>query len=93
MCGSTGLARARLPFRQWLPIKKKKDADVLSDDLTVIFKTGDLARHLTFDRQLARGMALGTRHYRVDKSSTYNEKTSRVDILKALKVIGKFFSG
>ena len=34
MCGPTGLARARLPFRQWLLTARKKDADVLSDDLT-----------------------------------------------------------
>ena len=94
MCGPTGLARARLPFRQWLLTARKKDTDVLSDDLTAssFSKPRSGETFGSFDRQLARGMALGTRHYRVDKSlGIYNEKTSRVDIIKALKVIGKFF--
>ena len=94
MCGPTGLARARLPFRQWLLTARKKDTDVLSDDLTAssFSKPRSGETFGSFDRQLARGMALGTKHYRVDKSlGIYNEKTSRVDIIKALKVIGKFF--
>lgn len=94
MCGPTGLARARLPFKQWLLTARKKDADVLSDDLTAssFSKPRSGETFGSFDRQLARGMALGTKHYRVDKSlGIYNEKTSRVDIFKALKVIAKFF--
>jgi len=94
MCGPTGLARARLPFRQWLLTARKKNTDALSDDLTAssFSKPRSGETFGSFDRQLARGMALGTKHYRVDKSlGVYNEKTSRVDIIKALKVIGKFF--
>ena len=94
MCGPTGLARARLPFRQWLLTARKKNTDALSDDLTAssFSKPRSGETFGSFDRQLARGMALGTKHYRVDKSlGVYNEKPSRVDIIKALKVIGKFF--
>jgi len=94
MCGPTGLARARLPFRQWLLTARKKNTDALSDDLTAssFSKPRSGETFGSFDRQLARGMALGTKHYRVDKSlGVYNEKTSRVDIMKALRVIGKFF--
>jgi pimeloyl-ACP methyl ester carboxylesterase len=96
MCGPTGLARARLPFHQWFSraMAKKKDADVLSDDLTAssFSKPRSGKTFGSFDRQLARGMALCTRFYRVDKSlGIYNEKTSRVNYIKALKVISKFF--
>jgi len=73
---------------------KQKDADVLSDDLTAssFSKPRSGKTFGSFDRQLARGMALCTRFYRVDKSlGVYNEKTSRVNYIKALKVIGKFF--
>ena len=94
MCGPTGLARARLPFRQWLLTARKKNTDALSDDLTAssFSKPRSGETFGSFDRQLARGMALGTKHYRVDKSlGVYNEKSSRVDFIKALKVIGKFF--
>ena len=94
MCGPTGLARARLPFRQWLLTARKKNTDALSDDLTAssFSKPRSGETFGSFDRQLARGMALGTKHYRVDKSlGVYSEKSSRVDFIKALKVIVKFF--
>ena len=86
--------QSKTSFQAMVADSKKKDADVLSDDLTAssFSKPRSGETFGSFDRQLARGMALGTRHYRVDKSlGIYNEKTSRVDILKALKVIGKFF--
>lgn len=96
MCGPTGLARAKLPFHQWFSraMAKKKDADVLEGELTAssFSKPRSGKSFGSFDRQLARGMALCTRFYRVDKSlGIYNEKTSRVSLLKGLRVIGKFF--
>jgi len=96
MCGPTGLARAKLPFHQWFSraMAKKKDADVLESELTAssFSKPRSGKTFGSFDRQLARGMALCTRFYRVDKSlGIYNEKTSRVDFLKGIRVIGKFF--
>ena len=96
MCGPTGLARARLPFHQWFSraMAKKKDADVLEGELTAssFSKPRSGKSFGSFDRQLARGMALCTRFYRVDKSlGIYNEKTSRISLLKGLRVIGKFF--
>jgi pimeloyl-ACP methyl ester carboxylesterase len=96
MCGPTGLARARLPFHQWFSraMAKQKDADVLEGDLTAssFSKPRSGKTFGSFDRQLARGMALCTRFYRVDKSlGIYNESNSRVNYIKALKVIGKFF--
>lgn len=96
MCGPTGLARARLPFHQWFSVAmaKKKDADVLEGELTAssVSKPRSGKTFGSFDRQLARGMALCTRFYRVDKSlGIYNEETSRISFLKGVRVIGKFF--
>ena len=96
MCGPTGLARARLPFHQWFSraMAKQKDANVLEGDLTAssFSKPRSGKTFGSFDRQLARGMALCTRFYRVDKSlGIYNESNSRVNYIKALKVIAKFF--
>ncbi|MDH3511559.1 MAG: alpha/beta hydrolase [Gammaproteobacteria bacterium] len=96
MLSPTGVSRARLPMKIWLgrALNKRKDADALEKDLTaknVAAKThgGSFG---TFDRQLARLMALCTRHYRVDRSiGVYNEKTGRIDFVKGLRVLGKFF--
>lgn len=94
--GPTGLSSARLPWRIWLTrvMKKSKDADALQDDLTAksVSSKSPGGSFGTFDRTLARAMALCTRHYRVDWSlGIYDEKTRRVDKWKGLKVLGKFF--
>ncbi len=91
MLAPTGLSRARLPWRIWVTrvMKKSKDADVLQDDLTAKSVSSKSAGGSfgTFDRTLARAMALCTRHYRVDWSlGIYDERTRRVDKLKGLKV-------
>jgi pimeloyl-ACP methyl ester carboxylesterase len=96
MLGPTGLSRARLPWRIWLTrvMKKSKDADALQDDLTAksLSSKSPGGSFGTFDRTLARAMALCTRHYRVDWSlGIYDEATRRVDKWKGLKVLKKFF--
>lgn len=96
MLGPTGLSRARLPWRIWLTrvMKKGKDADALQDDLTAksVSSKSPGGSFGTFDRTLARAMALCTRHYRVDWSlGIYDEATRRVDKWQGLKVMGKFF--
>jgi pimeloyl-ACP methyl ester carboxylesterase len=96
MLGPTGLSRARLPWRIWLTrvIRKSKDADVLQDDLTAksVASKSPGGTFGTFDRTLARAMALCTRHYRVDRSlGIYDEATGRVDKWKGLQVLRKFF--
>lgn len=96
MLGPTGLSRARFPWRIWLTrvLKKSKDADALQDDLTAksVSSTSRGSSFGTFDRTLARAMALCTRHYRVDWSlGIYDERTRRIDKWKGLKVLGKFF--
>jgi pimeloyl-ACP methyl ester carboxylesterase len=96
MLGPTGLSRARLPWRIWLTrvMKKSKDADALQDDLTARSVSSKSAGGSfgTFDRTLARAMALCTRHYRVDWSlGIYDERTRRVNIWQGLKVLRKFF--
>lgn len=96
MLGPTGLSSARLPWRIWLTrvMKKSKDADALQDDLTAksVSSKSPGGSFGTFDRTLARAMALCTRHYRVDWSlGIYDEHTRRVDKWKGLKVLGKFF--
>ncbi|TFG83006.1 MAG: alpha/beta hydrolase [Chromatiales bacterium] len=75
-------------------MKKSKDADALQDDLTAKSVSSKSAGGSfgTFDRTLARAMALCTRHYRVDWSlGIYDEATRRVNIWQGLKVLRKFF--
>jgi pimeloyl-ACP methyl ester carboxylesterase len=96
LLGPTGLSRARLPWRIWLTrvMKKSKDADALQDDLTAksVSSKSPGGTFGTFDRTLARAMALCTRHYRVDWSlGIYDEESRRVDKWKGLKVLRKFF--
>jgi pimeloyl-ACP methyl ester carboxylesterase len=96
MLGPTGLSRARLPWRIWLTrvMKKGKDADALQNDLTArsVSSTSPGASFGTFDRSLARAMALCTRHYRVDRSlGIYDPNTRRVDKWRGLRVLRKFF--
>jgi pimeloyl-ACP methyl ester carboxylesterase len=96
MMGPTEVSRARLPVKIWLTrvMKKSKDADTLQDDLTAksVSSKSPGGSFGTFDRQLARAMALCTRHYRVDRSlGIYNEATRRVNIWQGLKVLRRFF--
>jgi pimeloyl-ACP methyl ester carboxylesterase len=95
MLSPTGVSRARLPVKIWLTkvLNKKKDANELEGDLTAkSVSSRSPGDGKTFDRQLARLMALATRHYRVDRSvGVYNEKTQKVDIGKGLRVLRKFF--
>jgi pimeloyl-ACP methyl ester carboxylesterase len=96
MLSPTGISRAKLPVKIWITkvLNKRKNADALENDLTaksVSSKThgGSFG---TFDRQLARLMALCTRHYRVDRSvGIHNEKTGKIDFARALRVLRKFF--
>ena len=93
--GPTGLSRARLPVKIWLTkVVTKRSADALENDLTAKSirpdRTGESFG--TYDRELARSMALCTRHFRVDRAvGVYNEATGRVDFVKGLGVLKKFF--
>jgi len=96
MLGPTGLTRAKLPVKIFVSkvLSKKKDANALEDDLTAktISTESPKGTFGTFDRQLARLMALCTRHYRVDKSlDVYNDRTGKIHIRKGLGVLRKFF--
>ena len=96
MLSPTGVSRARLPVRIWVTkvLNKKKGANELEDDLTAksVSSKSPGGSFGTFDRQLARLMALCTRHYRVDRSvGVYNEATQKVDLRQGLRVLRKFF--
>jgi len=96
MLGPTGISSARLPVKIWLGrvAQKWKNADVLQDDLTAksVASKSPGGTFGTFDRQLARAMALCTRHYRVDRSlGIYNEATGKVNLWQGLRVLRKFF--
>jgi pimeloyl-ACP methyl ester carboxylesterase len=96
MLGPTGLTRAKLPLKIFLSkvLSKKKDANALEDDLTAksISTESPKGTFGTFDRQLARLMALCTRHYRVDKSlDVYSERSGKIDLRKGVGVLRKFF--
>jgi len=93
--GPTGLARARLPVKIWLTkVMTKRDENALENDLTAKSirpeRTGESFG--TYDRELARSMALCTRHFRLDRSlRIYNEEKARIDIRAGLGVLKKFF--
>lgn len=96
MLSPTGVSRARLPIKIWITkfLNKRKNSDALEDDLTAKSVTNRSPGRSfgTFDRQLAKLMALCTRHYRVDRSmGIYDEKTQKPNIWKGLKVLRKFF--
>jgi pimeloyl-ACP methyl ester carboxylesterase len=96
MLSPTGMSRARLPLKIWITkyLNKWKDADALQDDLTAksVTKRSPGRSFGTFDRQLAKLMALCTRHYRVDRSlGIYNQETRKVDFWLGMKTIRKFF--
>jgi pimeloyl-ACP methyl ester carboxylesterase len=96
MLGPSGLTRAKLPMKIWLSkvLSKKKDANALEEDLTAKSVSTPSAKGAfgTFDRQLARLMALCTRHYRVDKAlDVYNKKTGKIHLSKGFGVLRRFF--
>lgn len=92
----TGVSHARLPIKIWLTkvLRKSKNVDALENDLTAksVKSKSPGGSFGTFDRQLARAMALCTRHFRLDRSmGVYDEKTNKVSFLKAIKVLRTFF--
>jgi len=96
MLSPMGVSHARLPIKIWLTkvLNKRKDADALEKDLTAksISSKSPGGSFGTFDRQLARAMALCTRHFRLDRSlGVYKDDSPKVDLFKALKVLRKFF--
>ena len=96
MLSPMGVCNARLPVKIWVTkvLSKRRDTNQLEDDLTAKSVRSPSAKGSfgSFDRQLARGMALCTRHFRVDRSlGVYNPKTQRVAIGKGLKVLKRFF--
>jgi pimeloyl-ACP methyl ester carboxylesterase len=101
----TGVARAKFPVKILLTkvLRKNKDTNALEKEITAksVNKStngnateagGGGDKFGTFDRQLARAMALATKHYRVDKSvGVYNESTSKVHLPTGLRILKKFF--
>ena len=75
-------------------MKKSKNADVLQDDLTAksVSSKSPGGSFGTFDRQLARAMALCTRHYRVDWSlGIYDEAHASGQQVEGPQGARKFF--
>jgi pimeloyl-ACP methyl ester carboxylesterase len=99
MLGTTGIARARLPVRIWLSrvLTGLRSSDVLEGELTAKNVSSAVTKAPgkafgTFDRQLAKAMALCTKHYRVDRSlGIYDETTRRIRLWDGLKVLRRFF--
>jgi len=96
MLSPMGVSNARLPWKIWVTkvLSKKRNTNELEDDLTAKSIRSPSAKGSfgSFDRQLARGMALCTRHFRLDRSlGIYNEATQKVSIVKGLKVLKRFF--
>jgi pimeloyl-ACP methyl ester carboxylesterase len=96
MLSPMGVSNARLPWKIWVTkvLSKKRSTNQLEDDLTAKSVRSPSAKGSfgSFDRQLARGMALCTRHFRLDRSmGVYNEATQKVSIGKGLRVLKRFF--
>ncbi len=95
MFGPTGLARARLPVKIWLTkVMTKRSANALEEDLTAKSirpeRTGESFG--TYDRELARSMALCTKHFRLDRSlGIFDEDRQKIDIKAGLYVLKKLF--
>ena len=95
MFGPTGLARARLPVKIWLTkVAANRGADALEQDLTAKSirpeRTGKSFG--TYDRELARLMALATRNFRLDRSlGISSEASGRIQIGAGLRMLHKFF--
>ena len=89
----TGLKRARLPVNIWLKnvIRKKRDVNALEDNLTTrSFAPGRKTRE--YDRQLARAMALATRHFRLDWSlDLLDDNRKKISMRKGLATLRIFF--
>lgn len=89
----TGFVRARFPFK--ILIKniwnRKKPADKLEDELsTRAYLPSKSTRK--FDREIARAMALSTRHYRLDRAMGFaHEKRKGISVAKGLRVLRKIF--
>ena len=93
MSGPTGLMRASLPVKIWFNnwIRKPKQVDALEESLTArSYSPSSQGR--AHDQQIARAMALATKHYRVDRSlGIYDPRTRRVNPLAGLRVMRAFF--
>lgn len=93
MISPTGLARARFPIKIWLinVLSQKKDDKALEEDLSTRSFLPSSAS-ADFDRQLARAMALATRHYCLDKSlGVYDEQSGRLKVWQLIKVMRVLF--
>ncbi len=77
-----GLARGKMNVRRWIPNptrRNRADDDALTDQLQErSFSPTDGGTREKFDRQLARAMALATKHYRVDLAMGIQENTGRI---------------
>jgi pimeloyl-ACP methyl ester carboxylesterase len=99
MLGPTGISRARLPIGTWLKraAMSRRNPDAMAKEVTAKKVSASVTRAPgeafgTFDRQLARAMALCTKHYRVDRSlGLYDEQSKRLRWLDGLRVMGTFF--
>ncbi len=92
MIAPTGLVRARLPVKVLLKnVLPKKEVNQLETDLSSRSYLPP-SPNQEFDRQVARAMALATRHYRVDWSlGIYDEQKGSVNRWQGLKVLRQLF--
>jgi pimeloyl-ACP methyl ester carboxylesterase len=93
MSGPTGLMRARLPVKIWFNnwVRKSKQVDALESSLTAR-SYSPKSQTRAYDQQIARAMALATKHYRVDRSlGIYDERTRKVNRREGFRVLRAFF--
>lgn len=93
MLSPTGLANARFPISIFLKnvLSKKKDENTLEKELSTRSFLPNSASE-EFDRNLARAMALATRHFRLGKTlHLYDPGTGRIKIINLFRVLRKLF--
>jgi pimeloyl-ACP methyl ester carboxylesterase len=80
-----GLARGKMNVRRWIPNPTRRNqADADDDALTAQLQERSFSptdaggQREKFDRQLARAMALATRHYRVDLAMGLKDDEGRI---------------
>jgi len=93
MISPTGLVNARFPAKIFFSnvVSKKKDEKQLEDDLsTRSFMPSSASQE--FDRQLARAMALATRHYRLGEAlGILDRDKERVKVWRSVQLMRTLF--
>lgn len=87
MLSPMGLARAKL----FIPKVRRRDSDQSLEDRLINSSVAPEGANVRFDRELARAMALATRHYRLDLAVGMRSDQSKLSkVMTGLRLFNKF---